>query len=110
MNKGLLNKVVKIYNVVVTLNQYGEQVESYQLLTETKAQIIKRRGSASEIAGQVEYIYPIEFRVGYYLDIRNFAIVEYEGNFYQADSVLKYDGYISIDTHLIDSNLVSIQQ
>lgn len=100
---------INIYFPDIQVNQYGEQVTTYKLLTTTKAELTKSRGNVVNVGEQLQYIYPIKFRVRNFIAVPDYSVIELKGKYYFVDSVLGFRYYNEIEAHQIDKSLLHFE-
>lgn len=84
---GKLNEVVKFYKPTITTNEFGEQVQSYELAIETKAEVVHNSGGRTVENGEVFFDYTKTFRVRKYHNIAENYLIEWQGKRYRILSI-----------------------
>ena len=69
MQAGLLNEMIEIFKPEISNNEYGEQIQVYRLVRDTKAQVINQSGNRENTNNEIFYSYRKSFRIRRYIDI-----------------------------------------
>lgn len=96
MIAGRLNEVVKIYNVVSTVNDYGERVETYSLAMTTRARVDFNSGNRTNQNDEIVFNYQKTFNVRSYVPVYDTSHIEWQGKMYRVLSVEKRREYNDI--------------
>ena len=83
MRAGLLREVISITAPVVTRNDYGDEVTTYQPFATTRARVVFRYGSRGDINHEVQNPYTVEFLIRTHLDINPKMLITWRGNSYR---------------------------
>lgn len=77
MQAGKLNKVIQLLTPTVSVNEYGEQVQSYKVRKETRASVDYAGGSRGISNDEIVYSYQKEFKVRNHVDVAETDIIQY---------------------------------
>jgi head-tail adaptor len=83
MRAGLLKEPIRILENVITINDFGEQSETWRVKSETRARLVNDGGDRTIINGEIFYSNIKTFEVRYYVDIEDFDRVEWDGKQYR---------------------------
>lgn len=83
MRAGLLTEPIKILQSVLTINDFGEQTETWELKSETRARLVNDGGDRTIINGEIFYSNIKTFQVRLYVDIDDFDRIEWNGRQYR---------------------------
>ena len=78
MRAGLLNKIITIYNLVITKNEYGAETTTYQEKLKCRCRISDFGGGRTTQNSEIFYPYTKQFVVRRYQEIDDFDVIEYE--------------------------------
>lgn len=92
---GLLTKPIKILTPVTTINEFGEQVQQYELKYRTRARVLHDSGTRTNENGEIFYPYQKTFNVRSYVPISEFDLVEFDKKRYRV---------ITIENRIEDNN------
>ena len=100
---GLFDEPIKIYEVVQASNEYGEQIDTYELKYETRARIQNTSGSRINDSNEIFYSYNKIFIVRYYVPVEDFYRIYWDGHYYRINNIDKNKKLqqISIDCELV---------
>lgn len=86
---GLLNEIIQIYKPTTVVNDYGERVETYDLLYTTRARVVNDGGGRNLVNSEIFYGYSKSFVVRYYVPVENICRIKWQNNDYRVISVEK---------------------
>ena len=92
---GLLTKIIKILTPTTTVNEYGEQIQEYNLKYTTRARVLHDSGSRTNENGEIFYPYQKTFNIRSYVPITEFDLIEFESKRYRV---------ITIENRIEDQN------
>lgn len=101
---GLLNEIIQLYRPTITVNDYGERSETFELVYTTRARVINDGGSRTIENSEIFYPYQKTFMVRYYVPVEDVYKVKWQNNDYRIISTEKRRDYndILIKTELIN--------
>lgn len=83
MIAGRLNEIVKIFDPVVTTNEYGERKSEWQETYTTRARVENTSGNRSEENKEIVFSYSYNFTVRSYVPVKETSRIEWQGNKYR---------------------------
>lgn len=92
---GLLTKIIQVLTPTTTVNEYGEQIQEYNLKYTTRARVLHDSGSRVNENGEIFYPYQKTFNIRSYVPIAEFDLIEFEGKRYRV---------ITIENRIEDQN------
>lgn len=84
---GLLTEIIKIYRPSVMQDDWGNQATTDELVTTTRARVVFNNGSRNLENQEVVYDYTKIFTTRFYVDVKDFDKVFWQGNFYRVTTV-----------------------
>lgn len=87
MQAGQLNEIIKIYKPLTTVNEYGEQLQTWTEHTTTKANITYAGGNRNIENGDVFFGYTKIFKVWKYVDVTEKMQIEWQNKRYRITSI-----------------------
>ena len=87
MRAGLLDTPIDIKRAVVSKNKYGEKVQTYEPVYNTKARVIYNSGNRAVENGEILHNYSITFEVWDYVTVLDTDYVYYEEADYRILSI-----------------------
>lgn len=101
---GLLNEIIEIYRPTTTINDYGERVETYELIYTTRAEIINDSGGRTVENHEIVNTYNKTFNVRYYVPVLDTDEIRWQNKRYRIITTEKRRNYndIQIKTELIN--------
>lgn len=105
MQAGLLNELIEIYKPELTINEYGEQVQTFVKSYETKARVIHSSGSRNIENNEIVNNYSKTLQLRYYVDINETYQIKYQGKMYRVTSIeeVRQYNYKEIIVELINN-------
>lgn len=79
---GLLNEKIKIYKVEWVKDDYGSQVETLKLRSETRARVIYNSGNRTVTNDEVVHDYYRTVVVRYYVEVEDYDVIKWDGKYY----------------------------
>ena len=83
MRAGLLREVISITAPVVTRNDYGDEVTTYEPFATTRARVVFRSGSRGDINHEVQNPYTVEFLIWHISAVEDDVLLTWRGNSYR---------------------------
>jgi SPP1 family predicted phage head-tail adaptor len=101
---GLLNRMIEIYKPEVTINEYGEQDETFVYFKTIRAREIYNSGSRNNENGDITYNYQRTFEVRHYQPITERDRIKYNNKMYIVLSIepLDKENYLRIDCDIVN--------
>lgn len=87
MQASLLRDRISIYVPVLSRNEYGEQVQTYEKLYDTHAEVVYTYGNRSVSNNEVVNDYSRVFRVRRYVQVSEKCQIKYNGDMYRILSI-----------------------
>ena len=87
MDAGALDTKITILRLVSQRNEFGESVDFYKPLCDTRAQIVHNSGNKSDINYETQYTVTKTFIVRKYVDVREFDRIGYNGHMWNVISI-----------------------
>ena len=87
MLAGKLKEKIKILQVKVARNEYGEQYDTYTPICSTRANVFQRSGARMNDDNEIYYSYSKTFQVRSYVPVTEFDRIEYMGDRYRVLSI-----------------------
>lgn len=84
---GLLDERIVIKRPTLVTNEYGEKVETLEVVTCTRANVIDDNGNRGLVNNEIFYSYSKTFQVRHYIDVQDEDIIEWQGREYRIISV-----------------------
>lgn len=84
---GLLNEKIKIYKVEWVKDDYGSQVETLQLRSETRARVIYNSGNRTVSNNEVVHDYYRTMVVRYYVEVEDYDVIYWDNKYYLVLSI-----------------------
>ena len=84
---GLLTKPIKILTPITTINEFGEQVQKYELKYKTRARVLHDNGARTIENGEIFYPYQKTFNVRSYVPISEYDLVEFDKKKYRVITI-----------------------
>lgn len=105
MQAGLLNEIIEIYKPELSVNEFGEQIQTYVKCYETKARVIHSAGSRNIENNEIVNNYSKTLQIRYYVDINETYQIKYQGKMYRVTSIeeVRQYNYKEIIVELINS-------
>lgn len=82
MNAGHLTEKIEILRKAITVNEYSEEVETWNVIYTTRAALLHKSGSKAVENNEVRTAYTKEFTVWYYVDIDEFDKIKWNNKYY----------------------------
>lgn len=104
LRAGLLNEAINIVRAVVSKNDYGEEIETYQVVYSTRARITQTNSQKENENGEIVMNYTKEFFMRHYVPIREYDIITWNDSKYRVVSLdkNKTNIYIKVIGELIN--------
>lgn len=87
MQAGLLTESIKIYAPSTTCNDYGERIQDYTLIRQTRAKVDYSGGRKNIENNEVFFDYTKTFHIRYYVNINESMVIEWNGKKYRILSI-----------------------
>lgn len=87
MQASLLREPIAVYVPCMSRNEYGEQVQSYEFLFSTRAQVVHAYGSKTEENSEIYTAYRKRFIVRIYHKLNEKMHIRYRGQYYRITSI-----------------------
>lgn len=87
MDAGALDTKITILRLVSQRNEFGESVDFYKPLCDTRAQIVHNSGNKSDINYETQYTVTKTFTVRKYVDVREFDRIKYKEHMWNVTSI-----------------------
>lgn len=84
---GLLTKPIKILAPKTEINEFGEQVQEYEIKYSTRARVFHDNGSRTTENGEIFYPYQKAFNIRSYVPITEFDLIEFENKRYRVITI-----------------------
>lgn len=84
---GLLTRPIEILTPTVEVNEYGEQVQTYEVTYKTRARVLHESGSRSNDNGEIFYPYQKTFQIRSYVPITEFDLIKFEDKKYRVITI-----------------------
>jgi len=97
MKAGLLNKTIKIYQPVISQNEYGEREQVYEYFYQTRARVSPVTGQRTVEAYEVQWPYMRQMIVRRYVPVTEKCRIEYKGVMYRILSIQENDEYNNLE-------------
>lgn len=104
MQSSLLREPIAIYVPCLSRNEYGEQVQSYDYLYSTRAQVVHSYGSRNQENNEVVTNYRKRFIVRHYHKMNEKMHIRYRGKYYRVLTIEEnpQNQSVIIDTELVN--------
>lgn len=83
MIAGRYNEVVKIYDPVTTINQYGERKSEYQEVYTTRARVENTSGNRVVENNEIVFTYSYNFTLRSYVPVKEASRIWWQDNYYR---------------------------
>ena len=87
MDAGALDTKITILRLVSSRNEFGESVDQYKKLCDTRAQVLHNSGNKSDINYEMQYQMTKTFIVRKYVDVREFDRIGYRDHMWSIISI-----------------------
>ena len=87
MQAGLLNELIEIYKPSIETNEFGEQVQVYNKVKDTRAQVIYDSGNRNTSDNEVIYNYQKTFKVRRYIELMENYQIKYKNKMFRILSI-----------------------
>lgn len=87
MQAGKLNELIEIYKPSISQNEYGEQVQVYNKVKDTRAQVIYDSGNRNTSNNEVIYNYQKTFKVRRYIELMENYQIKYKNKMFRILSI-----------------------
>ena len=104
MRAGLLSEVITIMTPYIEKDEYGSEVEMWDELLTTRANVRWSSGNRSISNDEIVNVYSVDFTIRRYHDIDEVMRVRYEGKLYRILSIEdnRHDGTKKLRCELIN--------
>lgn len=83
MIAGRLNEIVNIFSPTVTVNEFGERVETMDKTYSTRARVVNNSGGRQAQNSEIVFTYQYEFNLRSYVPVKETDQIEWQGNKYR---------------------------
>ena len=87
MQAGKLNELIEIYKPSISQNEYGEQVQVYNKVKDTRVQVIYDSGNRNTSNNEVIYNYQKTFKVRRYIELMENYQIKYKNKMFRILSI-----------------------
>ena len=83
MQAGKLNKLIEIYAPSLSVNSFGEQIQIYEKVYETRAEIKRNSGNRNVENNEEVYNHTLQLRVRYYVEVCDNYQIKFDNKLYR---------------------------
>lgn len=101
---GIFDEPIEIYDIVSTRNDFGEQVDTFELVYKTRARVSHIGGTRQVINDEIVTPYTKNFVVRFYVPVTDTSQIKYQDKLYRVTSFDKDKNtqQITITTELVN--------